>query len=71
MNNATQDQSSHAAPSSRREAGEEEPVNKSIKNGKADVPGILSRLDEIRYSPRAATIRAILKYAHEKDGALR
>ncbi|HEX5555810.1 MAG TPA: hypothetical protein VFX43_21380 [Chitinophagaceae bacterium] len=35
-----------------------------------DDSDLLDPLNQIRYTPRAATIRAIMKYAHEKNEAI-
>lgn len=70
MNNATHESSFHPiqAPQNHEqdvfgEPGREEPLNPVEQK---EITQIMSQLDTIRYSPRAATIRAIMKYAHEK-----
>lgn len=73
MNNATHEKPAHAVPLSHQNPGEEElttPVNPVTGNEKSNLSDVLNRLDEIRYSPRAATIKAIMDYAHKKDKAL-
>lgn len=73
MNNVTHEQSTHPVPLTPQNAGDEELNGQEehfpeLEN--TNLSEVLSRLDEVRYSPRAETIRAIMRYAHEKDGAL-
>lgn len=73
MNNATNEQPLPPVSLPHHEADDSQPVasaNQSFGNEKANLSAVLTRLDEIRYAPRAATIRAIMRYAHEKDEAL-
>ncbi len=74
MNNATRENSIHpvilsvpnqddSIPSSQKDPMELlEPI---------EIKGILSHLNQISFSPRVVSIRAVLKYAHEKNEAVR
>lgn len=73
MNNVTHEQSIHTVSLTHRDAGDEEPtapLNELSRKDRINASEVLSGLDEIRYRPRAATIRAIMHYAHKKDAAL-
>jgi hypothetical protein len=71
MNNATRENAVHPLHTSNdgdqddsRQFASEEPFNQAEQK---DLSAILDRLDQIRYTPRAATLRAIMKYAHGKN----
>lgn len=73
MNNATHEQPVHAVTLPYRDADEETPVTpqegQPFRNEKNSLSEVLTRLDEIRYSPRVSTIKAIMDYSREKDKA--
>lgn len=80
MNNATRESFSHSAspfPDNDRQdscpsasdpffGSGEDPADA----GSPDIADALQQLKEIRLSPRASTIRAIMKYAREKNEAI-
>lgn len=71
MNNATHESSFHpvSAPDNKDEA-DAAPEEFNDASAQKECTTVLNQLDKIRYEPRAATIRAILKYAQEKNEAI-
>lgn len=72
MNNATHQKPVHPVSLSHHSAGEDSasPLSPVSDSEKSNLSKVLSRLNEINYTPRASTIRAIMRYSHEKDEAL-
>lgn len=71
MNNATHESSSHVVPTpdrSNADASEEEATDD--RQHTEHFTEVTAQLNQIRFSPRAATIRAIMKYAHRQDEAV-
>lgn len=70
MNNATREDSCHSVQLP-EDGSPSEPFQEIFPSGDDEAYSeVSSQLDKIRFAPRAATIRAIMKYAHEKDAAV-
>jgi hypothetical protein len=71
MNNATFQSTSHAIPvpeESHPEGPDQGPRQDRLQD--EDLSEVTAQLDQIHLSPRAATIRAIMNYAHKQDEAV-
>lgn len=71
MNNATFQSTSHAVPAP-QESHPEGPDQglRADRLPDEDLSEVTAQLDQIRFSPRAATIRAIMNYARKQDEAV-
>jgi hypothetical protein len=73
MNNATHERSIHPATKTGNarddsfQSSKEEPMEILELN---EIKGIRNYLDQVNFTPRAASIRAIMKYAHKKNEAV-
>lgn len=73
MNNATHESSIHPATKTGNaqddsfRSSKEEPMETLELN---EIKRIRNYLDEVNFTPRAASIRAIMKYAHKKNEAV-
>jgi|GEM_PF-2915200 len=74
MNNATHESSFHAIPAPDDSHPESsDPQGFRFREDVESASDVIHQLDQIRFNPRAATIRAIMKYAHNahrKDEAV-
>lgn len=71
MNNATFQSTSHAIPApeeSHPEVPDQGPCQDRLQD--EDLSEVTAQLDRIHFSPSAATIRAIMNYAHKQDEAV-
>lgn len=71
MNNATHESSSHAVPKpneSQADTSDGEAFHD--RRHAEDYAEVTAQLNQIRFTPRTATIRAIMKYAHKQDEAV-